>query len=277
MHELKISSSATISRLYFHRTMSDWVLITGASTGLGRELAKVFARNGHNAALTARNGARLEELASELKARHGIRTRVVPADLSQPAAPREMFAALRDLPVSILVNNAGFGSQGAFATAEARLALEMVRVNVSALLELAHLFCGPMIERREGRILNVASTAAFQPGPLMAVYYASKAFVFSFSVALSEELRGSGVTVTALCPGFTRTEFHERAGIQRAARWLPMMDAGRVAEIGYRGLMQGKRVVIPGALNKISSAISRRLPAAFAARIAGKINQPAAY
>ncbi len=193
-----------------------------------------------------------------------------PAD---PQAPAQVFAALREYSVGILVNNAGFGSQGSFVENELATSVDMMRVNMEALVQLTRLFLPAMLACKQGRILNVASTASFQPGPLMAIYYASKAFVFSFSVALSEELRGTGVTVTTLCPGFTRTEFHERAGIRFTPPWLGIMSAEAVARDGYRALMKGKPLIVSGAFNKITSAISRRLPHLFITRIVMKINR----
>lgn len=246
--------------------MNKWALITGASTGIGREFAKLFAADGWNLALTARDKARLDFLASELQSRHHISTQVLPADLSVPGVPAEIFGRLRSAPISALVNNAGFGRQGPFAQLDSHTAL--MQVNMVALVELTHLFLKPMLERREGRILNVASVAAFQPGPFLTLYYASKAFVYSFSCGLAEELRGSGVTVTVLCPGATRTEFHARAGMTETGKWFPIMDANQVAALGYRALMQGKTVVIPGAIYKIVSAFSKALPATFTARAA---------
>src|SRR5215472_11690014 len=148
----------------------------------------------------------------------------------------------------------------------------MMRVNTSALVELTHLFVQPMLARKEGRILNVASTAAFQPGPFTAVYYATKAFVFSFSVALAEELAGTGVQVTTFCPGGTRTEFFGRAGMENAVRRLPLMSAEKAARIGYRGFMKGKRIVIPGMLNRLMSPAAKAMPSTWAAKIVRKLN-----
>jgi short-subunit dehydrogenase len=253
--------------------MKQFALITGATAGIGYELAKLFAADHFNLVLVARDEVRLKNVAVELRNAHNIEAIVLPKDLSNNAAPREIFDALRDTPVSMLVNNAGFGSQGAFAEEKLELSLNMMRVNMDALVQLTRVFLPPMLSRRQGRILNVASTAAFQPGPFTSIYYATKAFVFSFSVALSDELAGTGVTVTTLCPGFTRTEFHQRAGFQRSSRWLPMMSARDVARIGYRGLMNGKRIVIPGLRNKLTAAVSRRLPATFTARIVRRTNE----
>jgi len=252
--------------------MKEWVLITGASEGIGRELAKQFAANQFNVALTARSQSRLEQLAAELHDKHGIQTKLVAGDLSDRETPGRIFRECRDLPISVLVNNAGFGYQGSFAEEELKQAAEMVEVNVSALVRLTHLFLTPMLARHTGRILNVASTAAFQPGPFMSIYYATKAFVFSFSVALAEELRGSGVSVTALCPGFTESEFHRRAQMNLGPRALGMMSAESVARAGYQGCMRGGVIVIPGVMNKLTSFMSRRLPARFTARLVRRIN-----
>jgi uncharacterized protein len=252
--------------------MKEFALITGATAGIGYELAKLFAADHFNLALVARDEARLKKVAAELQSTHHIEAIVLPKDLSNTAAPREIFDALHDTPVSVLINNAGFGSQGAFAVEKLELSLSMMHVNMDALVQLTQLFLQPMFKRKSGRILNVASTAGFQPGPFTNIYYATKAFVFSFSVALAEELAGTGITVTTLCPGFTKTEFHERAGFQRSSKWLSMMSAQEVAQIGYRGLMNDKRVVIPGLRNKLTAAVSRRLPATFTARIVRRMN-----
>lgn len=267
--------------------MKDWVLITGASTGIGYELAKVFAAHQHNLILVARNEARLNQVADELRtiaaARWGERTRepsspaievkILVKDLSAATAPQEIFDTLRDTPVSILVNNAGFGWRGTFAEGDLqRHTLDMMHVNMDALVVLTRLFLPQMLARRSGRILNVASTAAFQPGPFTNIYFATKAFVYSFSCALSEELTGTGVTATALCPGSTRTEFFDRAGMRASRRDFIMMDADVVAELGYRGLMRGKRVVIPGMMNKISSTLAKLMPTGLTMKIVRKIN-----
>ena len=252
--------------------MKEFALITGATAGIGHELAKLFAADHFNLVLVARNETRLKNVANELQKTHKIEAIVLAKDLSNSAAPREIFGALGNAPISVLVNNAGFGSQGAFAEEKLELSLDMMHVNMDALIQLTHLFVEPMLKRKQGRILNVASTAGYQPGPFTNVYYATKAFVFSFSVALAEELAGTGVTVTTLCPGFTRTEFHERAGFERSSRWLSMMSAQDVARIGYNGLMSRKRIVIPGAMNKLTAAISRRLSPIFTARIVRRMN-----
>jgi len=253
--------------------MKPWVLITGASAGIGRELATIFAASGWNLVLVARNESRLRQVAAELKRASELDIVVHPKDLAQRDAAAELFRALRDTPVSALVNNAGFGGYGEFAKADLGRQTDMMQVNMVALVQLTHLFLQPMLMRHSGRILNVASVAAFQPGPTVNVYYASKAFVYSFSYALAMELEGTGVTVTVFCPGGTRTEFFERARIHMR-RGLPMMDARTVAEAGFRGMMRGRRVVIAGLLNKITARISPCAPSALSGSIVRRIHQP---
>src|SRR5512138_458564 len=180
--------------------MNKWALVTGASSGIGLELARVFAADSWNLLLVARNAARLEKLAAELRSVHKVEAVSLPHDLARPGAAAEIFAAVGHTPVLALVNNAGFGSYGEFHRIPLAVQAEMLQVNVAALVELTHLFVQPMLARHEGRILNVASTAAFQPGPTVNIYYATKAFVYSFSYALAAELKGTGVTVTTLCP-----------------------------------------------------------------------------
>jgi short-subunit dehydrogenase len=251
-------------------------VVTGASSGIGREIALRIAADGWSIALVARRRDRLEELAAEIRAAFGTDVHVIPADLADPEGPArvEAEAARLDLDVELLVNNAGFGSWGSFADRELELQLDALRVNVLALTELSRRFLPAMQARGRGRILNVASTAAFQPGPGAAVYYASKAYVLHFSEALHEELRGSGVTVTALCPGPTVTEFQERAGISRAlvGRGPLLMKAGPVAEAGYRGAMRGVAIVVPGLLNRIGSRLPRITPRFMARRIVSRLN-----
>jgi short-subunit dehydrogenase len=255
--------------------MDRWVLITGASQGIGYEFTKLFAADAYNLVLLARDGPRLQQVADELTARHHVKTKVFVKDLALPGAGREVFDDLeRDgIPISVLVNNAGFGIQGPFAAVDLQRELSLIQVDVAAVVELARLFVGPMLTRREGRILNVASTAAFQPGPYMALYYASKAFVYSFSCALAEELAGTGVTVTTLCPGLTRSQFHPRAGLKRHD--ILTMEADRVARIGYQALKNGKPIVVAGWLNKITSSAAKALPTRLTAKVAGRINAPA--
>lgn len=253
-------------------------LVTGASGGIGAELARLFARDGWDVVLVARSREGLEKVGRELAQAYGITYHAVPADLSDPAAPQMIFDAVRALGVEVdaLVNNAGFGLAGPFvdvgrdAPTELGRELEMLQVNVVALTHLAKLFLPGMVSRKRGYVMNVSSTAAFQPGPLMAVYYASKAYVLSFSEALSVELAGTGVTVTALCPGATRTEFQAVANMEnsRLFRAGHVMTAADVAEIGYNGMRAGKSAVVPGAANKVMAAGTRLIPRRVAARMA---------
>lgn len=252
-------------------------LITGASVGIGHELARVFAENGCDLVLVARNREQLEKVAAECQTLGKVKARVLPKDLSLPDSSREIFDELmRDgVAVDVLVNNAGFGTHGRFAEIELDADIRLLQVNVVALTALTKLFLREMVARRGGRILNVASTAAFQPGPLMATYYASKAYVLHFSEAIAQEVGSQGVTVTALCPGPVNTEFQQRAGIQgnRLFKGKGIMDARTVARAGFRGLMAGKRIVIPGFTNKLTAAAARFSPRRLATFIAGKLNE----
>jgi short-subunit dehydrogenase len=227
-------------------------LITGASTGIGYELAKLFARDHHALVLVARDRKRLEKRAEELRQLGSPRVTVIAKDLADLEAPDEMFTQTEraGIVIDFLVNNAGFGARGPFATSDLDNDLEMVQVNVVALMHLTRLYLPGMLSRQFGRILQVASTAAFQPGPFMAVYYATKAFVLSFSEAIYEETKGTGVTVTCLCPGATATEFANRAGMRSSKLFkLRVMDVSPVAEQGYRTMLQGKPLVITGTRN----------------------------
>lgn len=238
-------------------------LVTGASAGIGLELARVFARNGFDLLLVARRADTLEAVAGRLEGEYGITARTLAADLAQPEAPQHLldYCQAEKLAVDILVNNAGVGLGGEFAETDINRQLNMIHVNVTALTHLTGLFLPQMMARRSGRILNVASTAAFQPGPLMAVYYASKSYVLSFSEALAEELRHTGITVTALCPGPTKTEFATAAEIAHSRLFAAgAASAADVAEFGYEATMKGKRVAIPGTMNKIVAQANRFSP-----------------
>jgi short-subunit dehydrogenase len=255
--------------------MKDWVLITGASQGIGHEFAKLFAADGHPLVLVARDEPRLSQIAAELSAKHGIQVRVLAKDLSKPSAPSEIFDELQreKIYVGVLVNNAGFGFRGPFLDLDWQKQSDLVQVNITALAHLTHLFVKQMLARREGRILNVASTAAFVPGPFMAMYYASKAFVQSFSQALAEELAGTGVTVTSVCPGLTRSQFQARAGMKRA-EGFPMMEADVVARIGYRGALRGKRLVVTGWMNDLFVRCSGLIPLRWLTSVTARLNRP---
>lgn len=251
-------------------------LVTGASSGIGRELAILSAERRRNVILVSRGEERLASLASDLRSRHAVDAVVIPKDLSEPEAPPKLFAEVerRELAVDALVNNAGFGTHGPFHETSVDTQLEMLRLNVTALTHLTHLFLPRMLRAGRGRILNVASTAAFQPGPLMAVYYASKAYVLSFSEALAEELRGSGVTVTALCPGPTRTEFQARARMEESNLVrFGLADARSVAEAGFRAMESGRAVVVPGLANRLLALSVRLSPRALVRRIVKQINR----
>jgi len=239
-------------------------LITGASSGIGLELASVAARDRHDLVLVSRNRERLESIGRGLAEEYGVRVSVIAKDLAHPEAAGELAAELasRGIPVDVLVNNAGFGVYGFFAETSIESEAEMIEVNVLALTRLTKTFLRGMLERRRGWILNVASTAAFQPGPIMAVYYATKAYVLSLSEALAEEVSGTGVTVTCLCPGVTDTEFHAVAGTdaQPLTQGMLSMSAASVAEAGYKAMVRGKRVEIPGFHNKFGAQSVRFAP-----------------
>ena len=237
-------------------------LVTGASAGIGTELARLLAAD-HDLVLTARRGEHLQALAAELAARGAV-CHVVPADLADPAAPRRLFDAVAaaGLTVDVLVNNAGFGDLGAFAQADLAKALSMIQVNVTALTELTGLFLPGMLARGRGRVLNVGSVAGFQAGPFMAAYYATKAYVNSFSEALHSELLGTGVTVTVLCPGPVATEFGAVAGFRPAGGFSAgqAMGARAVAESGLRAMRAGRRMVVPGWRNRVMLFGERLVP-----------------
>ncbi|MFN7995696.1 MAG: SDR family oxidoreductase [Bryobacteraceae bacterium] len=249
-------------------------LITGASGGIGEELARIFTARRQDVVLVARGREKLEALSRELSTAHGVQAHVLAADLTDPACPGEVFRTVEEqgLTIDVLVNNAGFGARGAFADLDYEVQGRMIQLNITTLTHLTRLFLPGMLERRTGKILNVASTAAFFPGPLMAVYYASKAYVVSFSEALAEEVRGTGVTVTALCPGATKTNFANVAGNAHSPLFKNAMDAQAVALAGYDGLMAGERMVVPGSSNKMTVFSSRLAPRAMLAKITRKLN-----
>ncbi|MDP9175765.1 MAG: SDR family oxidoreductase [Planctomycetota bacterium] len=251
-------------------------LITGASVGIGRDLAGLFAMDGHGLILTARNEKQLNELAAKIRAEHGTPVDIIPKDLAEPGAPQQIFDQIvsRGIAVDFLVNNAGFGAHGPFAESDISEQLAMLQVNIVALTHLTRLFLPEMLARKRGRVLNVASTAAFVPGPYMAGYYASKAFVLSFSEAVDAELAGTGVTITALCPGPTATEFHKRAGIANSKLFKgKTMSSIEVAEIGYRAMLAGKRTVVAGLRNKILTTSTRFVPRKAVTAITRNLNK----
>ena len=243
--------------------MQQAALITGASSGIGAELARCHARRGGDVVLVARRRDRLETLAAELTRDHGIAAQVLPEDLADPAAPARIVDALaaEGIAVEVLVNNAGYGAHGNFHEQPWPTNRDLVQVNCTALIELTHRLVPAMVARGRGRVLNVGSTAGFVPGPLQATYYASKAFVNTHSQALSNELRSTGVTVTVLCPGPVATEFGEVAGTANTnlfAYWVA--PAARVAEDGYRAMERGRPLLVQGWLNKVLIAGSALTP-----------------
>jgi len=239
-------------------------LITGASGGIGYELAKLFARGHYDLVLVARRSDKLTQVAAELQGQFGVTVKTVALDLAAAPAPKFLFDQLEreGVAVDILVNNAGFGAFGEFASMPEEEILGQIHLNITALTHLTRLFLPAMVARRSGKIMNVASTAAFQPGPLMAVYYASKAYVLSFSEALANEVAGSGVSVTCFCPGATDTGFAKRAAVEnsRLFKKVGAMNVEAVAQDGYRGLMAGRTLVISGAKNWLVAESVRFAP-----------------
>ena len=255
--------------------MSTFTLVTGASSGIGRELATLCAAHKRNLVLLARSEDKLSSLAESLRSEHGVSVEVLVQDLGEPGAAEKTRAEItsRGLEVGALINNAGFGYLGPFQQAESSNQLEIIQVNITALTHLTRLFLTDMVDRGRGQILNIASTAAFQPGPSMAVYYATKAYVLSFSEALTEELRGTGVTVTALCPGVTATGFQARAQMADSGLIrLGMQDARFVAGVGYRAMVKGKAVAIPGRLNRFLALLVRLSPRFAVRRVVRHLN-----
>lgn len=258
-----------------NRRSKGTALITGASAGIGAALARLMAAEGHDLVLTARRRDRLEELAREVSHR-GIKAHVWPDDLGDSAAPRRLHDRARSegIAVDILINNAGFGARGKFTDIALDRQLEMIAVNITALTALTHLFLQDMRGRGQGRILNVASIAGFQPGPFLAVYYATKGYDFLFTEALAEELTGSRITASCLFPGVTDTEWRAVAGIDgsRLGR-IHGMSAEAVARVAYDGLMAGQRTIIPGLHNKLSALAVKVTPRRLLTYVIGRLQQ----
>jgi short-subunit dehydrogenase len=252
-------------------------LITGASTGIGRELALLAAADGYEVVLVARTSASLEAVAAEITAKTSRKTHVFPSDLSQPNAPRELYDAIAKagLTIHVLINNAGVGLLGKFWELPEDRQMQMVQLNIGALTHLSRLCLPGMIERRAGYILNVGSTAGFQPGPLMAIYYATKAYVMSFSEAIHNEAKEFGVNVCCLCPGATLTEFQKRANMEstRLFKSSHVMTAAEVAQIGWKAMKQGKSTVVAGRLNATMAFFTRFAPRQMAAGIARALQE----
>lgn len=253
-----------------------YTLLTGASSGIGLEIAKILANKKHNLIIVARSIDKLQSLKNELKQKHDIDIVVIQKDLAQPGSAQELYSEIKEknLSVDTLINNAGFSQQDAFKDIPLNREQDMMQLNMITLVELTKLFLPNMLEQKQGRILNVASTAAYLPGPYMAVYYASKAFVRNFSEAIATELQGTGVTVTALCPGITETGFQKEAGAQHLTRGgAPVVDAAEVARQAIEGMEKGKRIVIPGILNQFMVFLFRFIPRKFLASAAGRFNR----
>jgi uncharacterized protein len=259
--------------------IKDTALITGASSGIGLELAREFARHGHPLIITATNEAELRQIANELSAAHNVRVEVIAQDLKTPAAAEEIYnRAMQFGDVDILVNNAGFGQKGHFWQIPLERDLGMIRVNIEAVLRLTKLFLPAMLERRRGKILNTASIAGFEPGPSLAVYHATKAFVLSLSESLATELADTGVTLTALCPGATDTDFFEKADMVQTKIFQKgiVMAPQDVAKAAYKALMNGDRVVITGGVNKAIVYSRHLMPESAQARLNKKLYEDVA-
>ncbi len=254
-------------------------LVTGASAGIGVDLAECFARDGYDLILTARSEDALLEVANRLATVNGIHTYPIAQDLGAIGGGSTLAATIaqRGLEVDVLVNNAGYGHAGALTSSDLQTQLGMIDLNVRALVELTYIYWDRMLANRRGGVLNVASTAAFQPGPLMANYYASKVYVLSFSEALWEEARGTGVRVTCLCPGPTASNFRERAGTGRTrlARAGRVMPSAPVAQAAYRAFQDNRRVVVTGARNAFQAGLVNYIPRQMLLRIVRNIQSPA--
>lgn len=257
--------------------MQLFTLITGASSGIGKELAKVFAKHGHPLILTGRNLERLNEVATDLRTNYDVLIEIITADLASPQGPKTLFDTIskRGWQVTTLVNNAGLGTSGAFIDQDWPANQKLIQVNLIAAVELSHYFLPQMRHRKTGSILNVVSTSAFQPGPFMANYFASKAYLLSFSEAINYELSTLGIWVTALCPGPVKTNFFDTANATQT--WLaksPMiLSAEKVAQTAYKGWLKKKKVVIPGFLNWFLAKSAPFTPRALVLFIASKLNQ----
>lgn len=253
-------------------------LITGASSGIGYELSQLLAADGYNLVLVARNGRKLTELAAELCRAGQINVTILAKDLADPAAPDEIFRTLRaqSIAVDVLINNAGFGAHGPFAQNDWAEEMGMLQVNAIALTRLTKLFLPGMIQRGSGKIMNVGSTGSFVPSPSMAVYCATKAYVLSLSEALARELEGTGVTVTALCPGVTRTGFQARAQVENTRIDKGQgMSARQVAEIGYAAMQRGAPISIPGVWNWLMILAIRFVPRSLVTSLSQRMLEPA--
>ena len=257
--------------------MQKTALITGASSGIGYELAKIFAREGYNLVITARRENRLKPLKEELESTGKITVHIFPADLSKADTPKKLhqFVIENNIPVSVLVNNAGIGDYGLFKDSDWGKLSTMIDLNIKSLTHITHLFIPELLKHPKAYIMNVASTAAFQPGPLMSVYYASKHYVLAFSEAIANELHDNEITVSALCPGPTESEFQDTANMEKSKLFdrFPVATSQEVAEYGFKSLMSGKRVAIYGWMNKISPKFISLVPRAVVTAVVRKIQE----
>lgn len=250
--------------------MEKWAIITGASSGIGKALAFEFARNEYSVFLTARDEKRLSETAKECEEKFGVKSEIFPADLADSSSVENLVEAISERRFDVLVNNAGFGVKGDFAETDLGEELKMLDVQLAAMLKLTKAVLPKMIERKSGKILNIASVYSFAPVPRQSVYSASKAFILNFSSALSDELKSANVQVSVVCPGITQTEFRVRAGI--TDKKDSGMTAGKVAEISFREMMRGKHIIVPGFQNKVFVLLSKALPNASMTGIVRFIN-----
>ncbi|WP_226677009.1 SDR family NAD(P)-dependent oxidoreductase [Rossellomorea aquimaris] len=257
--------------------MNKTVLITGASSGIGLNFSHKFAGSGHDVILVARSEGKLQTLSNVIENKYGVKTYVFTSDLSKPDASKKLYEEIKaqGIQVDIMINNAGFGLFGEFEQTELSKELDMIQVNITALTELSKYFGKEMVKRKKGQILNVASTAAFQPGPLMAVYYATKAYVLSFSEALANEWAPHGVKVTALCPGATKTGFSDAAELQSSKLFQSgVMSVEDVVEEGYKQMMTNtKTVIVPGMKNRILTQSIRFMPRKMVTSIVRKVQE----
>jgi short-subunit dehydrogenase len=256
--------------------MSKSALITGSSNGIGYELARIHAENGHDLVLVARNKCKLDILKGTLQKQYGIKVCTIEKDLSLSGAAFEVYDEIQaqNITVDYLINNAGFGDIGLFAESDWDKQERMIILNITTLTHLTRLLLPGMIERGSGKVLNVASTASFQPGPTMSVYFATKAYVLSFSEAINHEVRKKGITVTALCPGSTESGFHATAlGESMHERERKLPSAREVAEFGYKAMMRGKAVAIPGFKNSVMATSVRFIPRSLVVKAARIIQE----
>lgn len=248
----------------WERKMTKTALITGASTGLGAEFTKIFAREGYDLIITARSEDKLNALKEACEKEYKIKVDVIAMDLSEINAAQKLYDKVSGRTLDVLINNAGFGDYGPFVELGLDRLTNMIQLNIMALAQMTRLVLPDMIERKSGYIMNLASIASFEPGPLMAMYYATKAFVLSLTEAISIEIKGTGVTISALCPGPTNTEFASNAHLERTSfvKAFKKTSPKDVAEYGYKQLMAGKVVAVPGALNKVAVVAAQVMPRA---------------